>query len=64
VKAAREAGAVTVLDSDAHEPDDLLTPDIRHKVAKGAGLNDDEIHALLETNPQKLLAKLGFPVIL
>ncbi|MDE0719518.1 MAG: histidinol phosphate phosphatase domain-containing protein [Dehalococcoidia bacterium] len=64
VKTAREAEAITVLDSDAHEPDDLLTPDIRHKVAKGAGLNDDEIHALLETNPQKLLAKLGFPVIL
>ena len=64
VKTAREAGAITVLDSDAHEPDDLLTPDIRHNVAKGAGLNDDEIHALLETNPQKLLAKLGFPVIL
>ena len=64
VKTAREAGAITVRDSDAHEPDDLLTPDIRHKVAKGAGLNDDEIQALLETNPQKLLAKLGFPVIL
>ena len=64
VKTAREAGAITVLDSDAHEPDDLLTPDIRHKVAKGAGLNDEEIQALLETNPQKLLAKLGFPVIL
>ena len=64
VKTAREVGAITVLDSDAHEPDDLLTPDIRHNVAKGAGLNDDEIHALLETNPQKLLAKLGFPVIL
>ena len=61
VKTAKEAGAITVLDSDAHEPDDLLTPDIRQKVAKGAGLNDDEVHALLETNPQKLLAKLGFP---
>ncbi|MCH9017599.1 MAG: histidinol phosphate phosphatase domain-containing protein [Chloroflexi bacterium] len=61
VKTAREAGADTVLDSDAHEPDDLLTPDIRYKIAKGAGLNDDEIHALLETNPRKLLAKLGFP---
>jgi histidinol phosphatase-like PHP family hydrolase len=61
VKTAKEAGAITVLDSDAHEPDDLLTPDIRQKVAKGAGLNDDEVHALLERNPQKLLAKLGFP---
>ena len=61
VKIAREAGAATVLNSDAHEPDDLFTPDIRQKVAKGAGLDDDEVHALLETNPQKLLAKLGLP---
>ena len=63
-KVATEAGAAMVLDSDAHEPDDLLTPEIRQKVAKGAGLSDDEIHALLETNPRKLLAKLGFSAAL
>ena len=61
VKTAKDAGAITVLDSDAHEPDDLLTPDIRSKVARGAGLSDDEVHALLEINPRRLLAKLGFP---
>ena len=61
VKTAKDAGAITVLDSDAHEPDDLLTPDIRNKVARGAGLRDDEVHALLEINPRRLLAKLGFP---
>ena len=61
VKTAKDAGAITVLDSDAHEPDDLLTPDIRNKVARGAGLSDDEVHALLEINPRRLLAKLGFP---
>ena len=60
-KIAREAGAAMVLDSDAHEPEDLLTPEIRLAVAKGAGLNDDEVHALLETNPKDLLTKLGFP---
>ena len=60
-KVAREAGAAMVLDSDAHEPEDLLTPEIRLAVARGAGLNDEEVHALLETNPQNLLAKLGFP---
>ena len=62
-KVAREAGAAMVLDSDAHEPEDLLTPEIRLAVAKGAGLNDDEVHALLETNPKDLLAKLGFPTL-
>jgi len=61
VKTAKDAGAITVLDSDAHEPDDLLKPDIRNKVARGAGLSDDEVHALLEINPRRLLAKLGFP---
>ena len=63
VKTAKDAGAITVLDSDAHEPDDLLTPDIRNKVARGAGLSDDEVHALLEINPRRLLAKLGFPAV-
>ena len=60
VNMARQAGAVTVLDSDAHEPDDLLTLDLIDKIAEGAGLNKEEAHALLKTNPQNLLAKLGF----
>jgi histidinol phosphatase-like PHP family hydrolase len=59
VKVAMEAGALTVLNSDAHEPDDLLTPELTHKIARGAGLTDKETHALLELNPQSLLARLG-----
>jgi len=51
---------VTVLDSDAHEPEDLLTLDLAEKIAEGAGLNKEEAHVLLQTNPQNLLAKLGF----
>ena len=60
-KTAKEAGASMVLDSDAHEPGDLLTPDMCQKVAKGAGLSDDEVYSVLETYPRELLAKLGFP---
>ena len=60
VKVAREAGAIMVLDSDAHAPEDLLTPELCQKVAKGAGLDDDEVHALLQDNPRELLAKLGY----
>ena len=63
VKTAKEAGAITVLDSDAHEPDDLLTPDIRQKVAKGAGLSDEDAHVLLQVNPQNLLKRLGFDTV-
>ena len=60
VNMARQVGAATVLDSDAHEPDDLLTIELAGKIAEGAGLNKEEAHALLQTNPQNLLAKLGF----
>ncbi|PKB79616.1 MAG: hypothetical protein BZY88_12420 [SAR202 cluster bacterium Io17-Chloro-G9] len=63
VKVAKEAGASMVLDSDAHEPDDLLTPELTYKIAMGAGFSEKEAHALIELNPQDLLAKLGFDVI-
>ena len=60
VRVAKEAGATIVLDSDAHEPEDLLTPELAHKIALGAGLTENEAHALIEVNPRKLLARLGF----
>jgi putative hydrolase len=63
VEMARQAGATMVLDSDAHEPDDLLTPELSHKIALGAGLTEEEAHALLELNPRSLLARLGFEAV-
>ena len=48
-----------VLDSDAHEPGDLLTPTYAMKVARGAG--EDEARALLENGPRALLEKVGVP---
>ena len=59
-KMAKQAGASLVLDSDAHEPEDLLTPEFRLRVAKGAGLDEDEVHAILETNPRNLAGEVGF----
>ena len=58
-KVAQEAGARTVLDSDAHAPDDLLTREFAMTVALGAGLSEEEAHVLLETGPRDLLAKIG-----
>ena len=58
VKIARDAGAAMVLDSDAHEPGDLLTRDFAMNVARGAGLSDEDAAALLDDNPRNLLAKL------
>ena len=53
-----------VLDSDAHAPEDLLDPELNRKIAKGAGLTDEETHTLLELNPQSLLNRLGFDSVL
>ena len=58
VRVALEAGCLMLLDSDAHEPDDLLDPELSQKIALGAGLTLEEAVALLETNPRKLLDKL------
>ena len=59
VKMAIEAHAPTVLDSDAHEPGDLLTPDFADAIALGAGLEKKQAQTLLRENPKALLQKLG-----
>ena len=59
VSMARQAGAAIVLDSDAHEPGDLLTRDFAMSVARGAGLSDEEARGLLEEAPKGVLEKLG-----
>ena len=59
-KTALSQDAAMVLDSDAHEPADLLNPELVKKIAKGAGLDEAQSHALLHFNPKRLLAKLGF----
>ena len=38
VRMAKSAGARMLLDSDAHEPGDLLSPSYAMKVARGGGL--------------------------
>jgi histidinol phosphatase-like PHP family hydrolase len=64
VKMAKLTGATLVLDSDAHQPEDLLTPELTHKIAMGAGLTEAETCTLLKVNPQSLLAKLGYSSVL
>lgn len=39
---AREAGAILVVDSDAHSPSDLMTDQLSRGVALGAGLSEEE----------------------
>lgn len=59
VRTAHEAGARLVLDSDAHAPEDLLTPEFAMNVARGAGLDEDEANHLLASAPLDLLRKVG-----
>jgi histidinol phosphatase-like PHP family hydrolase len=49
VSLAREVGAPLVLDSDAHAPGDLMTPDWRERVAFGSGLTADELDRINKT---------------
>lgn len=39
---ARQAGALLVIDNDAHEPGDLVSREMRQRIAQGAGLSLDE----------------------
>ena len=54
-----QAGAQFLLNSDAHEPDDLLSAEFARHVALGAGLPEAEVVVALHENPRLLLRKLG-----
>lgn len=59
VRVAQAAGAKLILDSDAHEPSDLLTPEFAMKVALGSGLSQEDATYLLQQSPLDLLAAIG-----
>lgn len=47
-RTALQAGARLVLDTDAHEPGDLITDEFAHSVLRGAGLSDEQVRAALQ----------------
>jgi putative hydrolase len=53
----QKLGAKLVVDSDAHSPSDLLSPDFQRSVALGAGIDHAHLNDVLETWPQELLAR-------
>ena len=57
VSMAREAGAKLVFGSDSNQPSDLVTPDQAKKIARGAGLSEEETNILFE-NARQLVNKL------
>jgi len=58
---ARLAGAKLLLNSDAHDEADLVTPNLARKIAQGAGLNEKEITEVLADNAHALLKRLSLP---
>ena len=60
VKTARVAGAKLIINSDAHDEHDLLTPELACNIAQNAGFTGEEIDIVLQVNPLSLLQKL-FP---
>ncbi len=43
---AKKAGAKMVINTDSHRPDDLIDKDFAKIVVKGAGLTEDDFHAM------------------
>jgi histidinol phosphatase-like PHP family hydrolase len=58
---ALATGIKLILNSDAHDIPDLLTPAFAAAVLKGSGLNETEVEQVLSTNPQILLSSLSLP---
>jgi histidinol phosphatase-like PHP family hydrolase len=54
---ARRAGALLVVNNDAHSPDDLIDLETARRVARGAGLTEEEVEAATVTNPRRLVEK-------
>ena len=58
---AHSAGAKMVLNSDCHEPGNIMTEDFARKVLNGAGLPDNSLSSFL-SNSRSLLEKAGYSI--
>ncbi len=56
---AQQVVASLLLNSDAHNEQDLLTPSLANNIIRGTGLNDTARHQVLTTNPQTLIKNLA-----
>lgn len=61
-RVALAAGVPVVVDSDAHQPSELLSAAAARRIALGAGLHEGQVRAALEAAPRALLRRLGRPV--
>lgn len=58
VRTALSAGCRMLLDSDAHDSPDLLTPELATAILLGSGLGEKEAEEVLITSPTILLKKV------
>jgi histidinol phosphatase-like PHP family hydrolase len=58
VKIALAAGCRMLLDSDAHDSPDLLTPELALAILRGSGLGENESKEVLTGSPPILLKRL------
>ena len=58
VNMAREAGAMMVIDSDTHQPENLMNEEEAMIVALGAGLTKEEAHKALHVTPYEMTKNL------
>ena len=63
VSLARRTGALLLVNSDAHAPDDLLTEQQARLVARGGGLSEAEASLVLEQHPLQLLQRLNVALL-
>ncbi|MGB6771120.1 MAG: histidinol phosphate phosphatase domain-containing protein [Candidatus Dormiibacterota bacterium] len=59
VKMALKVGAALVLDSDAHRPESLLTPERAQQVLEGSGLTLEEVARAASEAPFAVLVRRG-----
>jgi histidinol phosphatase-like PHP family hydrolase len=57
-RVAREAGACLVVNTDTHEPIDMIDQETARLVATAAGLDEDEVYAATTTHPQALVRRV------
>lgn len=57
-RVAGEAGALMLVNSDAHEEDDLLTSELAKDILRQAGISNRKFKQILEHNPLKLIQRI------
>ena len=56
-KVAREAGVSLVVNTDTHNPEDMMDQARARQIARAAGLTQEEVYAATVTNPQRAMAR-------